>query len=48
MSNSVDSDETAHNEPSHFDLRCLQMSVIIACGSERVKKSPNERAAALC
>ena len=25
------------NEPSHLDLCCLQKSVIIACGSERVK-----------
>ena len=24
MSNSVDPDETAHYEPSHLDLRCLQ------------------------
>ena len=37
MSNSVDPDETAHYEPSHLDLRCLQKPVIIAYGSERVK-----------
>ena len=37
MSNSVDPDETAHYEPSHLDLCCLQKPVIIACGSERVK-----------
>ena len=24
MANSVDPDETAHDEPSHLDLRCLQ------------------------
>ena len=36
MSNSVDSDETAHNEPSHLDLCCLQKPIIITCGSERV------------
>ena len=36
MSNSVDPDETAHYEPSHLDLRCLQMPIIIAYGSERV------------
>ena len=35
MSNSVDTDETAHDEPSHMDLRCLQKPNIIACGSER-------------
>ena len=37
MSNSVDPDETAHYEPSHLDLRCLQKPIIIACGNERVK-----------
>ena len=34
MSNSVDTDETAHDEPSHLDLRCLQKPIIIACASE--------------
>ena len=24
MANSIDPDETAHNEPSHQDLHCLQ------------------------
>ena len=40
MSNSVDPNETAHNEPSHLDLRCLQKPIacIIACGSERDNK----------
>ena len=37
MSNSVDPDETAHDEPSHLDLCCLQKPIFIACGSERVK-----------
>ena len=32
MSNSVDPDETAHYEPSHLDLCCLQKPGIIACG----------------
>ena len=27
MANSVDLDETAHNEPSHLDLQCLQKCV---------------------
>ena len=36
MSNSVDPDEMAHDEPSHLDLCCLQKPIIIACGSERV------------
>ena len=34
MSNSVDPDETAHDEPSHLDQRCLQKPIIIAYGSE--------------
>ena len=38
MSNSIDPDETAHYEPSHLDLCCLQKPIIIACGSERVKQ----------
>ena len=36
MSNSVDPDETAHNEPSHLDLCCLQKPTFKASGSERV------------
>ena len=35
MSNSVDLDETAHYEPSHLDLSCLQKTIIIARDSER-------------
>ena len=30
MSNSVDPDETAHYEPSHLDLRCLQKSLVLS------------------
>ena len=37
ISNSVHPDETAHYEPSHLDLRCLQNPIIIAKGRERVK-----------
>ena len=36
MSNSIDPDETAHYDPSHLDLRCLQKSIVIARGSEKV------------
>ena len=36
MSNRVDPDKTAHYEPSHLDLRCLQKPMITAYGSERV------------
>ena len=39
MSNSVDPDETAHDEPSHLDLHCLQKPNIIALGSEIVNSS---------
>ena len=39
MSNSVDPDETAHDEPSHLGLYCLQKPIIIAYGSERVKNA---------
>ena len=39
MSNSIDPDEMAHNEPSHLDLCCLQKTIIIAYGSERVNKT---------
>ena len=27
FANSIDRDETAHNEPSHLDLRCLTFSL---------------------
>ena len=36
MSNILDPDETAHYEPPHLDLRCLQKPIVIAYGSERV------------
>ena len=39
MSNRVDPDETAHDEPSHLDLLCLQKPNIIVYGSERVVKT---------
>ena len=41
MSNSIDPDETAHYEPSHVDLCCFQKPIIIAYGSERIKKKKN-------
>ena len=37
MSNSIDPDKTAHNEPSHLDLCYLQKLIINPYGSERVK-----------
>ena len=37
MSDSVDPDETAHEEPTHLGLRCLQKPINVVCGSERVK-----------
>ena len=36
--NSVGPDETAHYEPSHLDLRCLQKPIIIACGSKKLMR----------
>ena len=36
ISNSSDLDETAHHEPSHLVLRCLQKPIDIVYGSERV------------
>ena len=36
MSNSIDPDETVYYDPSHLDLCCLQKTIIIVCGSERV------------
>ena len=41
MSNGVHPDERAHYDSSHLDLRCLQKSIIIAYGSERVKNAIN-------
>ena len=40
MSNSIDPDETAHCEPSHLDLCCLQKLINMAYGSERVNSLP--------
>ena len=39
MANSIDPDETAHYEPSHLNLCCLQKPITMACGSEKVKPS---------
>ena len=36
MSNSEDPDETAHSEPSHLDLRCLQKLIIIPAVQELI------------
>ena len=43
MSNSVDPDETAHDEPFRLGLCCLQKPIIIACGSEKVKKKKKKK-----
>ena len=43
MSNSVHPDGTAHYEPSHLDLCCLQKPVIIACGSEKLDFDSKEK-----
>ena len=44
MSNSEDLDEMARCEPSHLDLRCLQNSIIIDHGSERVNSTSQLKA----
>ena len=36
MANGVDPDETAHYEPSHQDLYCLQKKNVLVCRGERV------------
>ena len=37
MANSVDPDETAHDEPSHQNLRCL-LKYTLVCRAERIKR----------
>ena len=36
FANSVDPDETAHNEPSHLDLHCLIQAFTLVCRTEKV------------
>ena len=36
MANSVDPDETAHYEPSHLDLHCLQKYLYWSIGMKEV------------
>ena len=36
MANSVDQDETAHYEPSHLDLHCLQNNMSRSAGSKGI------------
>ena len=33
--NTVDPDETAHNEPSHLDLQCLQILLLMCLAIQR-------------
>ena len=39
MSNSVDPDETAHYEPSHLDLCCLQKTIFSPMAVEELTRS---------
>ena len=41
MSNSVDPDETAHYEPSHLDLCCLQKPIIMPVAVKELKCQAN-------
>ena len=36
MANTVDSDETAHYEPSHLDLQCLQIQLLLCLALYRL------------
>ena len=41
MANRVDPDETAHYEPSHLDLPCLQRCLYWSVGMQEVKHITN-------
>ena len=36
MANTVDPDETAHYEPSHLDLQCLQIQLLLCLALHRL------------
>ena len=38
MANSVDQDETAHDEPSHLDLHCLRKCLFWSTGMKELFK----------
>ena len=40
MSNSVDPDETAHYEPSHLDLCCLQKPILSPMAAKELRVKP--------
>ena len=40
MSNSIDPDETAHYEPSHLDLCCLQKLILSPMAMKELKVVP--------
>ena len=39
LANSLDPDETAHNEPSHQDLHCLHRYLAWSAGPQRLRIS---------
>ena len=39
MANSLDPDETAHNEPSHLDLHCLHRYLFWSAGPKGLMKN---------
>ena len=43
MSNSIDPDETAHYEPSHLDLRCLQKPILSPVAVKELKSINMEK-----
>ena len=38
MANTVDPDETAHYEPSHLDLQCLQIQLLLCLALKGLKR----------
>ena len=41
MANTVDPDETAHYEPSHLDLQCLQIQLLLCLVLYEISYSDN-------
>ena len=44
MANTVDPGETAHNEPSHLDLQCLQIQLLLCLVLYELRLQPMHKA----
>ena len=44
MANTVDPDEMAHNEPSHLDLQCLQIQLLLCLVLYELRLQPMHKA----